>query len=83
MRYPIIWANDIATSVPAGLDVDIEYNRHGNKTKYLKLLPRKALDRGVFGRQLSFHIFLIHKRDADENNILVLELKKPSENLDL
>ena len=57
-------ANYIATSVPAGLDVDIEYNRHGNKTKYLKLPPRKALDREVRATTV-FPDILIHKRDAD------------------
>ena len=74
-------AKYIAASVPAGLDVDIEYNRHGSKTKYLTLPPRKALDREVRATTV-FPDILIHKRDTDEKNILVLELKKPGENLD-
>lgn len=66
--------------VPGGYDVDVEYNRHGEIPKRLNLPPRKALDRELRATTV-FPDILVHKRDTDDDNLLVLELKKPGEDL--
>lgn len=74
-------AGYIAEAVPDGLDVDVEYNRHGNRPKRLRLPRRKALDRELRATTV-FPDILVHQRDTDDHNVLVLELKKPGEPLD-
>ena len=71
----------LAANVPAGYDVDVEYNRHGAVPKRLNLPPRDALDRELRATTV-FPDILIHKRSTDEDNLLVLELKKPGESLE-
>ena len=67
--------------VPDGYDVDVEYNRHGATPKRLNLPPRNALDRELRATTV-FPDILVHKRNTDEDNLLVLELKKPGEALE-
>jgi hypothetical protein len=66
--------------VPNALDVDVEYNRHFDNPKKLSLPPRDALDREVRSTTV-FPDIIVHKRNTDEANLLVLELKKPGEDL--
>lgn len=73
-------ARYIAELIPMDLQVDIEYNRHGVDPKRLKLPPRKALDRELRATTV-FPDILVHKRGTNKHNILVLEMKKPGEDL--
>lgn len=70
----------IAALVPAEYDVDVEYNRHFGDPKRLNLPPRKARDRELRATTV-FPDILVHKRNTDKQNLLVLELKKPGEDL--
>lgn len=74
-------AQYVAALVPAGYDVDVEYNRHFANPKRLNLPPRQALDRELRATTV-FPDILVHKRNTDAENLLVLELKKPGESLD-
>lgn len=71
----------VSGRVARPLVVDCEYNRHFDNPKRLNLPPRKALDREVRATTV-FPDILIHQRNTDENNILVVELKKPGEDLE-
>ncbi len=73
-------ARYLAHLVPGGYDVDVEYNRHGEDPKRLNLPPRRALDRELRATTV-FPDILVHKRNTDEDNLLVLEMKKPGEDL--
>lgn len=73
-------AQYVAALLPAGYDVDVEYNRHFAAPKRLNLPPREALDRELRATTV-FPDILVHKRNTDERNLLVLELKKPGEDL--
>ena len=70
----------IAPLVPPGYDVNIEYNRHGGDPKRLNLPPRDALDRELRATTV-FPDILVHKRNTDKENLLVLEMKKPGEDM--
>ena len=71
----------IAFNVPPPLSVDCEYNRHFGDPKRLRLPPRKALDREVRATTV-FPDIIVHERNTDEHNYVVLELKKPGEDLE-
>jgi hypothetical protein len=71
----------ISRLVPAEYDVDVEYNRHGVDPKRLELPPRDALDRELRATTV-FPDILVHKRNADDHNLLVLEMKKPGEDME-
>lgn len=73
-------ARYIGELVPAGYDIDVEYNRHSADPKRLNLPPRKALDRELRATTV-FPDILVHRRNTDEHNELVLEVKKPGEDL--
>ncbi|MGD9727282.1 MAG: hypothetical protein AB7G68_11395 [Nitrospiraceae bacterium] len=73
-------ARYIQALVPAEYDVDIEYNRHFRDSKRLNLPHRDALDREIRATTV-FPDILVHKRNTDMMNLLVLELKKPREDL--
>jgi hypothetical protein len=75
-------ANYIAQRLPPndGLSVDVEYNRHGANPKRLLLPQRQALDRELRAATV-FPDIIIHRRNSDECNLLVLEMKKPNEEL--
>lgn len=62
------------------LTVDCEYNRHFGDPKRLNLPPRKALDREIRATTV-FPDILVHERNTDANNLVVLELKKPGEDI--
>lgn len=66
--------------VPKRYDVDVEYNRHGQSTKRLFLPPRKALDKELRAT-IAYPDILVHNRNTDTNNLLVLEMKKPGEDI--
>src|ERR1700688_3591375 len=70
----------ISRLVPADYDVDVEYNRHGVDPKRLELPPRNALDRELRATTV-FPDILVHKRNTNDHNLLVLEMKKPGEGL--
>lgn len=67
--------------VPAGYNVDCEYNRHFDDPKRLNLPRRTALDREMRATTV-FPDVLVHKRNTDKYNLLVLELKKPGEDIE-
>jgi len=69
--------------VPEGFNVDCEYNRHFDDPKRLDLKhlkPRQAKDREIRATTV-FPDIILHKRDSDTDNLLVLEMKKPGEKL--
>ncbi len=74
-------AQYISALVPAGYNVDVEYNRHSAEPKRLNLPSRKALDRELRATTV-FPDILVHYRNTDKKNLLVLELKKPGEDLE-
>jgi hypothetical protein len=67
--------------VPNGFSVDCEYNRHFDHVKRLDLPPRTALESECRATTV-FPDIVVHKRNSDDNNLLVLELKKPGEDTD-
>lgn len=73
-------ANYIAMLIPTEYNVDVEYNRHGHDPKRLYLPPRDALDRELRATTV-FPDILVHKRNNDEKNLLVLEMKKIGEDM--
>lgn len=64
--------------VPEGFNVDCAYNRHFDDPKRLNLKRRQAKDRELRATTV-FPDIIVHKRDSDTNNLLVLEVKKPGE----
>lgn len=62
------------------LDVDVEYNRHGGDPKRLQLPERETSDRDLRARTV-FPDIVVHRRNTDEENLLVVEVKKPGESL--
>lgn len=70
----------LSTAVRPPLTVDCEYNRHFGDPKRLNLPPRNALDREVRATTV-FPDILVHERNTDVNNLIVLELKKLDEDL--
>ena len=67
-------ARYIAKLIP-GYDVDVEYNRHGLDPKCLNLPPRNKLN-GKAKPTIVLPDIVVHKRNTDTNNILVVEMKK-------
>ena len=67
--------------VPDGYDVDVEYNRHRRNTKRLQLPPRRARDHELRATTV-FPDVIVHKRNIDDHNLLVIEMKKPDEDRD-
>ena len=66
--------------VPDTYDVDVECNRYFGDPKRLNLPSRKALDRELRATTV-FPDIVVHQRNTDKNNLLVLEMKKPGEDL--
>lgn len=73
-------AKYVAEKIP-NFDVDVEYNRHGNVPKRLNLPSRESSDDEIRARTV-FPDIIVHRRNTDEENILVIEVKKPGEHLD-
>lgn len=65
---------------PAKFDVDCEYNRHLINPKQLWYLKNEL---EVPQEYSVFPDILIHRRNSDEDNILVMELKKIGEDLEV
>lgn len=63
------------------LVVDCEYNRHLTDIKRLNLPSRKALDNELKATTV-FPDIIVHERNSDQNNLIVLELKKPDEDIE-
>lgn len=57
------------------LTLDCEYNRHLSNEKFLHLPYRQRPSK-------VFPDILVHERNSDEYNILVLEIKRPGQRLD-
>jgi hypothetical protein len=70
------FARHLSALVPAGFNVDCEYNRHFDGPKRLNLPPRNALDQELRAVTV-FPDIIVHRRNTDRDNLLVLELKKP------
>ncbi len=72
----------IARLVPAELrlQTDCEYNRHGAEAKRLDLRHRDASDSELRATTV-FPDVIVHRRQTDRCNEIVLELKKSSEDL--
>jgi hypothetical protein len=62
------------------LRTDCEYNRHGAEAKRLNLPQRDAMDREVRART-AFPDIIVHERQTDDHNEIVLEVKQPGEDL--
>lgn len=75
------FARILAELIQGKYDVDVEYNRHGSDPKRLYLPRRKALDRELRATTV-FPDVIVHRRNTDEFNLLVLEIKKPGESVD-
>jgi hypothetical protein len=71
-------ARYIREATPANLDVDCEYNRHLTDKKRLAFLKSEL---GVENDYKVYPDILIHQRNSDEHNILVVEIKKQGEDL--
>ncbi len=71
-------ARYMSEKVQPPLSVDCEYNRHFDNPKRLNLPPRTALDREIRATTV-FPDIIVHERNSDAQNLLVLELKKPGE----
>src|SRR5882762_9967160 len=70
----------MAARVPAPLSVDCEYNRHFDDPKRLNLPHRNSLDREIRATTV-FPDIIVHERNSDNRNLLVLEIKKPGEDI--
>ena len=64
---------------PENLDVDCEYNRHLANLKNLYFLKSEL---NFEDEHKVYPDILIHQRNSDDNNILVVEIKKLGENLE-
>lgn len=63
------------------LSVDCEYNRQLESTKRLGLPPRTP-EEGEIRATTVFPDIVVHRRNSNECNWIVLELKKPEESID-
>ena len=61
----------------ADYDVDVEYNRHGDDTKQLHdLAYNHDCLRDRAESQTVLPDVVVHKRDVDDSNLLIIEMKK-------
>jgi hypothetical protein len=74
-------ARYMSTRVDPVLSVDCEYNRHFADPKRLHLPPRNTTDRDIRATTV-FPDIIVHERNTDTRNFLVLELKKPNESIE-
>ncbi len=72
-------AGYIREAIPKSLSVDVEYNRHGTGAKILQLPPKDGSNQLI--ESTVRPDVVVHKRGDDEQNILVIELKKPGRDL--
>jgi hypothetical protein len=71
----------IMQQVDSSYSVDVEYNRHHDDPKRLNLNPRTASDREIQAITV-FPDIIVHKRNSDDQNLLVVEMKKPCGDLE-
>jgi hypothetical protein len=76
-HYLAVYLMDL---VPNDYNVDVEYNRHHDDPKRLNLIPRDASDRELQATTV-FPDIIVHKRNSDSDNLLVLEMKKTEDDL--
>lgn len=74
-------AHYMALSIGPPLAVDCEYNRHSKNPKRM-LLPRRKSSEDELRATTVFPDIIVHQRNDDRNNLIVLEVKKPGESLD-
>lgn len=70
----------LSNKIVPPLVVDCEYNRHLTDIKRLNLPTRKALDNELRATTV-FPDIIVHERNSDDSNLIVLELKKPDEDI--
>lgn len=71
----------LSATIQPPLVVDCEYNRHFGDPKRLNLPLRKSKDRELRATTV-FPDIVVYERNSDENNLIVLELKKVGESID-
>ena len=74
LHFKIAHYMSLDPAISRPLTLDCEYNRHMRDEKLLKL----------FGNPRGSKVFpdiLIHERNSDDNNVLVLEIKRPRQSL--
>jgi hypothetical protein len=72
---------DEIVKVDAELNVDVEYNRHHDDVKRLDL-PRGSIETDDTEATTVFPDVIVHRRNTDDTNILVLEIKKSGRRID-
>ncbi len=70
----------LSALVQPPLKVDCEYNRYLADIKRLNLPHREATDRDLRAVNV-FPDIVVHQRNSDAHNFIVLELKKPGEDI--
>ncbi len=80
LSYRLAHYMALSEAIRPPLTVDCEYNRHFGDPKRLRLPPRNALDREIRATTV-FPDILVHERNTNANNLVVLELKKPGEDI--
>ena len=80
LSYKLAHYISLSDAIRPPLSVDCEYNRHFGDPKRLNLPHRKAIDREIRATTV-FPDIIVHERNSQENNLLVLELKKPGEDI--
>lgn len=71
----------LANSIVFPIVVDCEYNRHFADPKRLTLRRRQPLDDELVATTV-FPDIIVHKRNSDDHNYLVIEIKKPGGDID-
>jgi hypothetical protein len=74
-------ANYLRQALQSQLNVDVEYNKHRTGRKVL-LLPTKGDPSGIQQQTIVRPDIIVHRRGDDEANLLVIEVKKPSQDLE-
>jgi hypothetical protein len=74
------FANSISSKI-SGYHVDVEYNRHQFDIKKIMIENRLTSDRTIEARTV-FPDIIVHHRKSDNQNLLVIEVKKPRESIE-
>ena len=76
LSYKLAHYMSLSESIIYPVVVDCEYNRHFAAPKKLILPKRRALDRELTATTV-FPDIIVHERNSDKHNHLVIEIKKP------
>lgn len=76
LSYKLAHYMSLSKSIISPMVVDCEYNRHFSEPKRLLLPKRRALDRELTATTV-FPDIIVHERNSDKHNYLVIEIKKP------